>query len=120
MPIDFSLDTTTRAHQTGHDLPARRQTGVSRIDPGMGGAATGGKRLEPMQEAATKLYRNVGGIESDLRRLGALTLAGRCRRNEDWDPIVLCRGMLSAEIDFEKVRARRAAITSTDERKRHD
>lgn len=100
LPIDLTWDAAVRAFWTGRQLQAQKQIDAGKTDTGTRGAVTGGKHLEPMQEAVADLFRNAEGITFDIRSSGKLTLPGYYRRTKDWDLIVLYRGVLVAAVEF--------------------
>lgn len=100
LSIDLTWDAAVRAVWTGRELQAQKQVDAGKTDAGTRGAVTGGKHLEPMQEAVAELFRNAEGITFDILSSGKLTLPGYYRRTKDWDLVVLYRGVLVAAVEF--------------------
>ncbi|MFT4200496.1 PaeR7I family type II restriction endonuclease [Gordonia sp. (in: high G+C Gram-positive bacteria)] len=95
------FDSAVRAQWAGRDLQTQKQIDSGKIDAGTRGAVTGGRHLDPLQEAVAGLFSDPTlGSDLVVRATGKLTLPGHYRRSKNWDIIVMYRDILVAAVEF--------------------
>lgn len=100
MSVYDNFDSAVRAFWTGRNLQAQRQVESGHLDAGTRGYVTGGKHLQPLEEAVTELFAPLVQRGAEVRSGGKLTLPGHYRRSKNWDVIVTFKGALVAAVEL--------------------